>query len=125
MSQELGKLGEKIATSFLESKQYTIITIRFLKRIGEIDIIAFDNLTNELVFVEVKTRRNTTYGWPEESVTQSKLRKIIKTAKWFLLEKNYKSTQEWRIDVISIIFHPHTNHAHITHFKRIDTSQNM
>lgn len=121
MLQELGKRGENIAASFLKKHGYTIITTRFLKRVGEIDVIAHDPQTNEVVFVEVKTRRTTTFGWPEESITQQKLNKIVKTALWFLLEHQYNHQQTWRIDAIGILINTQTNQAHIKHFKRVET----
>lgn len=121
MSKELGLRGERIAARFLSQRGYTIITTRWLKRVGEIDIVAYDSSTKELVFVEVKTRTSTAYGWPEESVTGRKLEKITKTAEWFLLEKKYPPSQEWRIDVVSIIVAEETNSAHISHFKRVET----
>jgi len=68
---------------------------------GEIDIIAYDQKT--LVFVEVKTRRSTDYGFPEESVTPSKQQQIRKIAQGFLTKNNLQDV-ECRVDVISLSF---------------------
>ena len=49
----LGKKGEQKAVEFLKEKGYQIIEQNFLKRMGEIDIIAFDPKYKEYVFIEV------------------------------------------------------------------------
>ena len=56
---ETGKIGEDLATKYLENLGYTIVERNFVAKQGEIDIIAKDK--QELVFVEVKTRTNTLY----------------------------------------------------------------
>jgi len=43
-----------------------------------VDIVAQEG--DELVFVEVRTRRGAKYGTPEESVTAAKARRLIATA---------------------------------------------
>ncbi len=98
---ELGKLGEKIALHFLEDNKYKVIARNYRLFRGEIDIIAYDQKT--LVFVEVKTRRSTNYGFPEESVTSSKQQQIRKIAHGFLTKNNLQDV-ECRFDVISLSF---------------------
>ena len=97
----IGKKGELMAVEFLRKKNYKIIEKNYLKRSGEIDIIAFDPKYNEYVFVEVKTRTNLNFGYPEEAVGKKKIIKIIKTAETWLSYKKI-SNPEWRIDIISI-----------------------
>ena len=72
--QELGVLGENLAVQWLEDRHYTIVdrNVRIPGIRGELDIIAFDTETTELVFVEVKTRTTTIAGWPEEAITRKK-----------------------------------------------------
>jgi putative endonuclease len=98
---DLGKLGEKIALHFLEGNKYKVIGKNYRLFRGEIDIIAYDQKT--LVFVEVKTRRSTNYGFPEESVTSSKQQQIRKIAHGFLTKNNLHDV-ECRFDVISLSF---------------------
>ena len=98
---DLGKSGEKIALNYLIDNKYKIIARGFRLFRGEIDIIAYDQET--LVFVEVKTRRSTDYGSPEESVTPSKQRQIRKIAQGFLVKNNLQDV-ECRFDVISLSF---------------------
>ncbi len=98
---DLGKLGEKIALHFLEDNKYKVTARSYRLFRGEIDIIAYDQKT--LVFVEVKTRRSTDYGFPEESVTPSKQQQIRKIAQGFLVKNNLQDV-ECRFDVISLSF---------------------
>jgi putative endonuclease len=122
LNLNLGRYGEKLAKDFLIRHGYEIVDAHWQKRVGEIDIIALDPKTNELIFTEVKTRQGTSFGYPEERVDKKKLAKITKTAQWFLLTNQYPAHQHWQIDVISIIINPNTRQAEITHFKNISTN---
>jgi len=95
----LGKSGERIALRYLKNKKYKILAQNFRLFRGEIDIIALS--LNTLVFVEVKTRKSTDFGLPEESVTLSKQKQIKKIAQGFLMRNNLQDA-ECRFDVISI-----------------------
>jgi putative endonuclease len=95
----LGKSGENAALRFLEEKKYKIVTKNFRLFRGEIDIVAYDKRT--LVFIEVKTRRSTDFGLPEESVTLSKQKQIKKIAQGFLTKNNLHEI-ECRFDVVSL-----------------------
>ena len=52
---------------FLKEKRYRLLDANYRCRWGEVDIVAQDG--DELVFVEVRTRRGAQYGTPDESVT--------------------------------------------------------
>ena len=96
----LGKKGENVAAHYLKKKGYKIVEQNFTTPFGEIDIIAWDKTT--LVFIEVKTRQNTRYGQPFESVTRKKMEKISKVALYYL--KRFKSLPPARFDVLNIIY---------------------
>ena len=96
---DIGKKYEEEAANYLKSLNYKILELNFkLLPIGEIDIIAKDKET--LVFVEVKYRKNNTYGTPAEFVTKTKQSKVIKTALCYIKKNGIKS--DFRFDVISI-----------------------
>ena len=95
----LGQWGEQHAHRFIENKGYTVTTTNYRSRLGEVDIVAQDG--SELVFVEVKTRRGTALGTPEESVTATKAKRLIATAQDYL-QKNDLEQAPWRINVVSI-----------------------
>jgi len=72
--QKLGKRGEDLALTFLKKKHYKILARNFrAKRFGEIDIVACNK--NQIVFVEVKTKSNYYFGYPEEEFTYFKKKK--------------------------------------------------
>ncbi len=83
----------------MENQKYKIVAANFRLFRGEIDIIAYDKRT--LVFVEVKTRKSTDFGLPEESVTGAKQEQIKKIAQGFLTKNNLHET-ECRFDVVSL-----------------------
>lgn len=112
--QEIGKEGEDIAIRYLEKNNYLIIERNFRCRQGEIDIIALDK--EELVFVEVKTRTNLSYGKPGEAVNDVK-KKHIKNAIEYYLYKNYIQDMYIRIDVIEVYMNG--NKHKINHIKQI------
>lgn len=109
--KEIGDKGEFLASEFLINKGYRILDKNFRTRLGEIDIIAKDK--DELVFVEVKARRTSYFGSPEEFVTPQKQQRIKRAALEYLSQNPHSS---WRIDVISIVTEPETK---IEHFQNI------
>lgn len=62
-----------MAGRFLQEKAYRLLDANYRCRWGEVDIVAQEG--DELVFVEVRTRRGAEYGTPEESVTAAKARR--------------------------------------------------
>jgi putative endonuclease len=97
--QDVGARGEKLAADLLKKRGYKIIQKNFRCREGEIDIIAQKGEC--LVFVEVRTKKNTAFGTPEESVTLSKREKLISLANAYLQAYD-KPPQSWRIDVVAV-----------------------
>ncbi len=69
-TREKGSEGEAIAAAYLESKGYTILEQNYFFERAEVDIVAYDETA--IVFVEVKMRKNTTFGEPAEFVTEKK-----------------------------------------------------
>lgn len=96
---EVGKIGENIATKYLEQIGYEILQRNFECKLGEIDIIAKDK--EEIVFVEVKTRANMLYGKPKEAVDTIKQKHIYKSAEFYIYIKHLENLPV-RIDVIEV-----------------------
>jgi len=94
-----GKEGEKIAADFLKKNGYRIIDKNFRCPLGEIDIVAREK--GAIVFVEVKTRKSSTLGYPEQAVGIKKQKKMSQLALWFLQKKKITDTSA-RFDVIAI-----------------------
>lgn len=104
-----GKEGEQLAKEYLTSKDYLILETNYRNKIGEIDLIALDK--DILVFIEVKTRTSTKYGYAFEAVDFRKQRKILNTSLVYVKYKNYIDTQI-RYDIIEIYLteNPKINH---------------
>ncbi len=96
----IGQIGEDVATRFLRTKEYKILTRNFHARFGEIDIIA--RKKKSIIFVEVKTRGSERFGTPREAVNSFKLQKMIMTAHIFL-KKFGLSSSPFQFDVIEVI----------------------
>ncbi len=94
-----GDLGEDIAVEYLKEQGYEIIERNFRCKLGEIDIIALDK--DEIVFIEVKTRKTLSYGNPGDSVNEPKQKHIYRTAEYYLLI-NGKLDDYTRLDVIEV-----------------------
>ncbi len=98
-TRSIGTTGETIACRFLEGKGYKIIERNYRCRSGEIDIIAMERKT--LCFVEVKTRKNFSYGPPYLSVTPQKQHQLSLVALDYL-GKTRIEFSGIRFDVVSI-----------------------
>ncbi len=98
-NKQLGNIGENIAEIFLRKKGYLILKRNYRCRLGEIDLIAKDK--NRIIFIEVKTRTNLNFGYPEESVNNLKILKLKKLANFFAVSENMYNL-DMQFDVISI-----------------------
>jgi putative endonuclease len=96
---EIGTNGEQLAAIFLKNKGYLILETNWRAGKKEIDIIAENS--DSIVFVEVKTRSNFNYGFPEEAVTDSK-KKLLKLAAEVYYEQK-QPVKSPRFDIISIL----------------------
>jgi putative endonuclease len=112
--KNIGDYGEIIAQKYLCKKNFFIIAKKFRNRSGEIDIIALDNSSQDIVFIEVKTRKNFKFGRPCESINTNKKNKIKKVALHFMSQSDFKN-HDFRFDAIEIIYNKNT--LKINHIK--------
>ena len=94
----LGAFGEDAACEFLKKRRYTIVGRNFSTRFGEIDIIARDR--RFIVFVEVKLRKDASYGEAKEFVTPAKQRRVIHAAEYWLMK--HPTALQPRFDVLEV-----------------------
>ena len=96
--REKGFKYENLAKIFLINNGLEFVRSNYYSEYGEIDLIFIEG--DALIFVEVKYRKNSDYGFAEESVTQAKLKKIIN------ISLNYISETDWnggcRYDLVAI-----------------------
>lgn len=116
MSVSLGKKGETLACEWLKSQGYSIVERNWRSKRGEIDIIAIEGQT--LVFIEVK-------NWPhgeledlERVVGKIKQKRIVETAKYFLLVNRQYNSMFLRFDLIFLDWNAKNGHrASLKHIK--------
>jgi putative endonuclease len=96
---QIGQDGERIAEEALKRQGYRILERNHRNRIGEIDLIAEEG--DELVFVEVKTRRPGEIGNPAEFVDLFKQSKLARTALGYLSQKRLDEAP-CRFDVVCV-----------------------
>lgn len=99
MKKKLGSRGEDLACRFLQQHGYRIMRRNYYTRYGELDIICEKN--QDIIFVEVKTRRSDRYGSAEEAVTYIKQQRLRKTA-WLFLQQYDKPFKGIQFDVIAV-----------------------
>ncbi len=105
-----GNLGEDLACRFIEKRGFKIIERNYLKKCGEIDIIAKNK--DRLHFIEVKsvsceTLTNVSHETndsfrPEDNLHPWKLQRLARTIQVYLSEKNVSDETEWQFDVITV-----------------------
>ena len=106
---EIGEIGETIATNFLIKKGFNLICKNYRKKWGEIDIIVEKDKV--LHFVEVKTVSRKSFEGkfgqdinnyrPEDNMHSWKLKRLRRAIQTYLLEK-YKKDQEWQFDLACV-----------------------
>lgn len=98
--QIIGNQAEALARQFLLAKGLKFIQSQFRTPLGEIDLIMMDKA--EIVFIEVRYRKNSHFGEGYETVSYAKQRRLIRTAECFQKRKPWSQAYPCRIDVISI-----------------------
>ncbi len=107
---EKGKKGEDMAAACLRKEGYKIVERNYRCLYGEIDIIAMD--AEDIVFIEVKSRKSDNFGSPEDAVGIIKQRKISKVALNYLQEKKL-TDHNARFDIVAIRLLPQGNRVEI------------
>lgn len=102
-SHEVGRLGERLACIYLRERGYEIVECNYRCDEGEVDIVAFDADAEEVVLVEVKTRRKSAHesdAYPEEAVDERKRTRYRRIARCYVTE--HFPVLSIRFDVIAI-----------------------
>ncbi len=97
---DLGQLGEELATLHLVKNGYTILHRNFVFQKAEIDIIA-KKQKGTIIIVEVKTRNSEFFGDPQSFVTPGKIKNIVKAANQYMIDNELK--EEVRFDIIAVL----------------------
>jgi len=119
----IGKQGEIIAANYLQKNGYEIVSMNFANdlgyRRGELDIVAKDSKTGEIVFVEVKSRQKSFYTTdPAQAITKQKYFRLSRIISNYL-NRNNLSEADYRLDAIAIEIDAEKRKASLKHLKHI------
>jgi putative endonuclease len=98
--RQTGAAAENSAAAFLESQGFTIVARNFLRRVGELDIVA--RAGDLLIIAEVRTRSSERFGGAAASISRGKQRRIILTAGLFLDQRPELGRCRVRFDVLVV-----------------------
>jgi len=96
---ELGAFGEQLAANYLRKHNYSILERNYRFQRAEIDIIAQKD--DQLIIVEVKTRNSDFFGDPQDFVTSSKIKLLVKAADEYIISNDLDL--EVRFDIIAVL----------------------
>ena len=110
----VGKKGEDIAVTFLQSLGYKLYDRNVRLARDEIDIITFDPHDKVLVFAEVKTRSRRSLDYaPDLNLTAAKKAKLRRSARAWVAEHDYEGG--YRIDLVCVV-----GEKVVDHYKEIE-----
>ncbi len=115
----LGRDGEDIAAAHLEAQGWRIIERNWRCPTGELDIIAWDEDEQTLVFVEVKSRSSRAFGEPVEAITWRKLAKLRELA-FLWLRVTEPRVRSIRLDAIGVVM-ARGGEPELTHLRGISS----
>ena len=112
---ETGRVGEEIAKKYLEKKGYKIIEQNYKTKYAEIDLVAKKG--NEMVFIEVRTKKGEDFGTPEETIDKRKLRKLWGNARAYMAWKKWQGP--YRVDAVCVVLRYNNTVERINHYENI------
>ena len=111
--RRLGDAGERYAARLLEAAGHTVLARQWRCPEGELDLVTLDG--DELVFVEVRTRRGDRFGTPEESVDPRKAARLLRLGDHYLAAHPEHERRIWRVDLVAIVLDAAGRVARATH----------
>lgn len=102
VKDEVGRAGEERAATYLQEQGWRLIARNWRCAAGEIDLVAEDG--NDLVVVEVKTRRGEDFGHPLEAVDTRKRMRLWRLAMaWVAAHPQSAQGRRLRLDAVSVL----------------------
>lgn len=129
ISSKIGILGEDLAEVFLMKQGFKILDRNYLRKWGEIDIVAKKG--KSLRFVEVKAvsceihtnnvSRETLFNEfrPEENVHEHKLKRLSRVIQTYLIEKHVSPETPYQIDVVAVWVDVKTKKARVEFLENV------
>ncbi|MEM7365188.1 MAG: YraN family protein [Pseudomonadota bacterium] len=100
MSRKRGNQAEDRALQYLQQQGLKLTARNYHSRRGELDLVMTDR--NCLVFVEVRERNNLDYGSAAESISETKVRKLVLAAERFRQQHQHLANLPCRFDIVCI-----------------------
>lgn len=94
----LGDAAESLAADFLQRRGLIILERNYRCRFGEIDLVARSG--ELLVFVEVRARSSEAFGGAAGSITATKRRRLVATARHYIA--THRVDRACRFDVVLV-----------------------
>lgn len=113
--RHLGDFGESVVAAYLARRGYAILERKWRCSVGEVDLIARHG--DQVVFLEVRTRRGAMRGSAEESITPTKQQRLIALAYAYLDTYCLSDTTPWRIDVVAVEVDRAGRVTHLNHIR--------
>lgn len=99
---ELGRRGEERAARYFADAGYEVVARNWRCAAGEIDLVAVD--TENVIIVEVKTRRGEGFGHPFEAIDARKRARLWRLAcAWVAVNRDVVQRRRLRIDAVAIV----------------------
>lgn len=99
----LGARGEAVAVAALRARGYRVLARNVRSRAGELDVVCADG--DAIVFCEVKARRPSAFGLPEEALTAAKRARLARLAAGYLARVGRREA-EWRVELVAVQMSP-------------------
>lgn len=100
LSRSQGQAAEAIAKAYLRYQGLRFVDQNVHCRYGEVDLIF--SSTEQLIFIEVRYRKQARFGETWETVNHAKQKKLITTASYYLQKKGLSNTVSCRFDVLGL-----------------------
>ena len=100
--QLIGMAAEKLAADFLRAQGLEVVERNYLRRLGELDIVALDPCGGVLVIAEVRTRASDRFGGAAASVDFRKQQRLVRAASQLLQQRRDLARLPVRFDVICV-----------------------
>lgn len=115
-NKNVGGLAESLALKYLKNKGYRIIGQN--KQISHLEIDILANFKGKLVFIEVKSRINTSFEEIEDAMTSFKLKKLKRAINRYIYRRKIDPDCV-QLDFVAVNLNYNTKIANIKHFTAI------
>ena len=110
--QQFGQAGEQAAAAFLAQRGFAVLHTSYRHKRAEVDLVVCRG-QELLVFVEVKARSSSQFGYPETFVTERK-KQLFRLAAEHLQEE-LAWTGDIRFDIVAVM--PTAEGLRVEHFE--------